>query len=182
MILPNGNCWLYGQRFGIETSVRSAKLLSNIHIRATQPFCMQSNQNWYSCNGKDRVFFFAGMEKLIRKNFLPHLFFGKTKTLSPIIEKLNPMPVKKSWLGLQNTLTPAHRKFESSQHASAELVNAVTGNINFSTTYHIREAREEWSEEKKTRDKANKIKLEETVQDRPKIKCRIMLCAKNTGF
>ena len=28
---------------------------------------------------------FAGVEKTIRENFLPRLFFGKTKSLSPII-------------------------------------------------------------------------------------------------
>ena len=42
---------------------------------------------------------FAGVEKIIRETFLPRLFFGKTKTLSPVIGALSMMPVNKSRLG-----------------------------------------------------------------------------------
>ena len=39
---------------------------------------------------------FAGVEKMLWETFLPHLFFGKTKYLSPIVGALSTMPFKKS--------------------------------------------------------------------------------------
>ena len=36
---------------------------------------------------------FAGVEKMIRRTFLPRLFFGKTKNLSPVVGALSWMPV-----------------------------------------------------------------------------------------
>ena len=43
----------------------------------------------------DAVDAFAGVEKIIRENFLPRLFFGNTKTLSPFVGALSKIPVKK---------------------------------------------------------------------------------------
>ena len=48
---------------------------------------------------------FAGVQKIIRETFLPHLFFRKTKILSPIVGDQSTMPVKKSGLGLLNPVT-----------------------------------------------------------------------------
>ena len=48
---------------------------------------------------------FAGVEKMIWEDFLPRLFFGKTKTLSPIVGAISTMPVKKSGLRLMNPVT-----------------------------------------------------------------------------
>ena len=48
---------------------------------------------------------FAGVEKMIRETFLPYSFFGKTKTLSPVIVYLITMPVNKSGLRLLNPVT-----------------------------------------------------------------------------
>ena len=45
---------------------------------------------------------FAGVENIIRETFLPSLFFGKMKTLSPILGTLSTMPFKKAGLGLLN--------------------------------------------------------------------------------
>ena len=44
-----------------------------------------------------------GVEKMICKTFLPHIFLGKTKTLSPGVGSLSTMPVKKARLGLLDT-------------------------------------------------------------------------------
>ena len=41
---------------------------------------------------------FAGVEKMIRKTFLPRLFFGKTKTLSSVVGSLSTMLVRKARL------------------------------------------------------------------------------------
>ena len=43
---------------------------------------------------------------------------------------------------------------------------------------HVRSVREELSKGQKLRDEANGIKLAETMQDRPKLERRILLCAK----
>ena len=88
---------------------------------------------------------------------------------------LSTMPIKKSILGLQNPVTSAHKEFESLKRASVNLINVVTGKSEFSTTNHVRAAREEHSEGGKSRDEANNIKLEETLQDLPKTDRIILL-------
>ena len=45
---------------------------------------------------------FVGVEKMIRETFLPHIFFGKMKTLSPVVGALSMMTVSKAGLGLLN--------------------------------------------------------------------------------
>ena len=75
-------------------------------------------------------------------------------------------------------MTSAHKKIEISQCASVELVNEVAGEREFSTTNHVISFREERSEGQKVCDEANKIKLSETIQGRPKIKCIILISAK----
>ena len=49
---------------------------------------------------------FTGVEDMIRKTFLPHIFFRNTKYLSPIVGALITIPDKKSRLGLLNPVTP----------------------------------------------------------------------------
>ena len=56
---------------------------------------------------------FAGVEKMIQKTFLPRLFFGKSKTLSPIIGTLSKMSLNKYGLGLLNPVTSAKKKYLS---------------------------------------------------------------------
>ena len=48
---------------------------------------------------------------MLWKTFLPHLLFGKSKTLSPILGTLSTMPVNKASLGLLNTVTSANEKY-----------------------------------------------------------------------
>ena len=75
------------------------------------------------------------------------------------------MLVKEAGLGLQNPVTLVHKQFESSQCVSIKLFNAVTGETEFSSTYHIRGVIEKHSEGRKARSEENKIKLSENEQD-----------------
>ena len=52
----------------------------------------------------DTGYAFMGVKKMIRETFLPRFFFGKTKTLSPIVGDLSTIPFKKYGLGLLNIL------------------------------------------------------------------------------
>ena len=63
---------------------------------------------------------------MIFETFLSRLFFGKTKTLSPVLGALSMVPVKKSVLGLLNPVTSAQEKYLRSMRGRAELVQAVT--------------------------------------------------------
>ena len=58
---------------------------------------------------------FAGVEKMIWEIFLPCLFSGKTKLLSPIVGNLSTIPSKKSRLGLRNPVMSVNEKCRSSQ-------------------------------------------------------------------
>ena len=64
---------------------------------------------------------------MIRESFLPHLFFGNTKTLSPIVGTLSKMPIKVAGIGLLNTVMLTKEKYLSPQRGSAELISAVIG-------------------------------------------------------
>ena len=80
---------------------------------------------------------FTGVEKMIWETFLHHLFFGKTKTLSPIVGTLSKMPIKVARLGLLNPVTLSKDKYLSYQRGSTELIKAVTGGgkISHTATY-----------------------------------------------
>ena len=69
---------------------------------------------------------------MIQETFLPCIFFGNTKTLSPIVGALSTMPVKKAGLGLLNPVTSEKEKYLSSQKGRAELIRAVIGGGAFS--------------------------------------------------
>ena len=69
---------------------------------------------------------FAVVEKIICENVLPRLFFGKTKTLYPVIGDLSMMTARKSGLGLLNPVTSAQENYLSSTRGSPQLTRAVT--------------------------------------------------------
>ena len=48
---------------------------------------------------------FARVDKMIQENFLPRLFFRKTKTLSPIVGNISTITIKVDVLGLLNLVT-----------------------------------------------------------------------------
>ena len=56
---------------------------------------------------KDTGKAFKGLENVPQEIFLPHIFFGKSKTLPPIVGYLSKLPAKKYGLGLQNPVMSA---------------------------------------------------------------------------
>ena len=109
------------------------------------------------------------------------LFFGKSKSLTPLTGILSTMPVKKAGLGLQNPVTSADEKYLSSRRASTELIRAVTGEGEFSTADHFLTLREERRDGQKRRDDANGAKIKELVDDLKAPDHRLILRTKNTG-
>ena len=97
---------------------------------------------------KDTGRAFMGMEKVLWETFLPHLLFGKYKTLPPILGALSMFPIDKSLMGLHNIVTSAQKKYSRSIHASGELIGAVTGKWVCSTSDHIQ--RVKWESHDKT--------------------------------
>ena len=81
---------------------------------------------------------FAGVEKMIQENFLPRLFFRKTKTLSPIVGTLSTILIKVARLGLLNPVTPEKEEYLISQRESMELIRDMTGGGAFSNANHLR--------------------------------------------
>ena len=88
---------------------------------------IQSEWIFLQCVTWDTGDEFAGVDNMIRETFLPHISFGKTKHLSPIVGSISTMLVKKSGLVLINPVTPEKGKYLSSQRGSAKLVRAMTG-------------------------------------------------------
>ena len=74
---------------------------------------------------------------MICETFLPRIFFGKTKTLSPFTGAIITISVRKSGLGLLNPVKSAQEKYLISTRGSAELTRAVTGGGEFSNTNHL---------------------------------------------
>ena len=54
-------------------------------------------------------YLFAGVEKLLRETFLPHIFFRKLKSLTPIVGTLITILVKKADLGIKNSVMPVEK-------------------------------------------------------------------------
>ena len=65
---------------------------------------------------------FARVDKTIQENFLPRLFFGNKKSLSPIVGALIKVPFKRDGLVLLNLVTSEKEKYLSSQRGGAELI------------------------------------------------------------
>ena len=118
---------------------------------------------------------------LDNKTCLPHLFFGKLKSLPPTIGTSSTMPVKKNGLGLQNLVTSANEKILSSQRTSTELIRGVTRECEFPTADHLQRVKKEMSEGKKAWDDVNDAKLEGIIKDPPTLDRRLFLSAKQTG-
>ena len=89
--------------------------------------------------------------------------------------------LNKSGLGLQNTMTSIENKYNSLISEIYELIGAVTGKWEFSTTYHIWAVKGERQEGGKYLDIANDVKLQEIVSDQGDFNKRLFLRAKHTG-
>ena len=124
---------------------------------------------------------FAGVEKIIQKILLPRLFFGNTKTLSPIVGALGTMPIKLSGLGLLNPVISANYNCQFSQWGSVELIRAVTGGGAFYNTNHLRALGEEICDRQKYRGVENETKIKGLVQDLKVTDRRLILRSNLTG-
>ena len=85
---------------------------------------------------------FKLFEKILPKTNL-RLFFGRSKTLPPVLGYQSKLPVKKSGVGLQNSMTSSEDKYTSSLCASYGIIGAVKGKREFSTDNHILAVKEE---------------------------------------
>ena len=112
---------------------------------------------------------------------MPRLFFGKSKSLSPILGTLNTILVNKYGLGLLNPVTSTNEKYLSSQRAITEFIRGMKGEGNFSNSDHLLTNREERRNRQKIRDDIKNAKLKELVADLDVTDPCIILHAKNTG-
>ena len=55
---------------------------------------------------RNKAYVLASVEKLLQEAIFPHPFFGKSKSLTPLVCTLSNIPVKKAVLGLHDTMTP----------------------------------------------------------------------------
>ena len=113
---------------------------------------IQSEWIFLQCVTWDTRDAFVGVEKMIQETFLPRLFFGKAKNISPVVGALSTMLVKKAGLGLLNSVTSDREKYLSSTRGSAELVQAVTGGGAFSNADHLWTLSEKQCDGEKARD------------------------------
>ena len=118
---------------------------------------------------------------MIWETFLPRLFFGNMKTLSPIVGTLSAMPIKVAGLDLLNPVASAKEKYLSSQRGSAELIRSVTWGGSFSNANHLRTPGEERRDGKKDREAANKTKLKGLFRDLKGTNRCLILRTKSTG-
>ena len=81
------------------------------------------------------------MDEMIWETFLPFLFLGKYKNISPIVVTLITMTVKKSGLGLLNPVISANKKYTSFQCAIKKLIQAVMEEGVFSNANHLLDLR-----------------------------------------
>ena len=124
---------------------------------------------------------FAGVENMIKETFLPRIFFGNMKTISPIVAALSTTPAKKYRLGPLNPVTSAKEKYLIPQWGSAELIRAVKGEGALSNVDHIRMLGEERCDERKYREAEYETKLKDLVRDLKGTDRRLILCAKSAG-
>ena len=150
-------------------------------IYAVVSEAIQSERIFLQHVTKNKRYSFTGVEKLPRETFLPCLFFRKYKYLPSIVGTLSKFLVKKSGLGLQNSVTSSKEIFLSLWHASIELIRDVKRERKFSTSDHLQAVKEERSDVIKTKDDFNKAELEVIFDTLNAFYCRIFLRAKQTG-
>ena len=71
------------------------------------------------------------------ENFLPRLFFGKSKKVPPVLGYLSTLLVNKSGMGLQNPVTLETEKYNNLLRASYKIIGEVTGKKAFSANDRI---------------------------------------------
>ena len=83
----------------------------------------------------------VGPEKVLQEKHLPCIFFGKYKTVPPIVGYLSTFAVKTSGIRLHNTMTSEKCEYKSLLRVIFELIGAVTGKRAFSTDDRIQEVK-----------------------------------------
>ena len=102
----------------------------------------------FATHNINKIYAFAGVDKIFQQNFLPRLFFGKSRYFPSVKETLSTMQFKKASLGLQNPVTPYSEKFPSLQCVSMELIRDGTEKRKVSTANHLQAIKEEKNEGK----------------------------------
>ena len=110
--------WLRERTLTLEKNISTINKTAGKYLQESYSSVVRAIQSewiflqrvtWYMGNA------FAGVDKMIRETFLPRLFSGKTKTLSPIVGALSTIPVNKFGLGLLNPVTSSQEKYLSSR-------------------------------------------------------------------
>ena len=113
---------------------------------------------------------------------MPRLFFGKYKSLLPIVVTLSTMMVKTSGLGLQDPVTSANKKYLILMRASSKAIISVMVAREFSTADNLLALREERRDGQKIQDDANVAKLKGLVDDLEASDRRLIIRAKKKGY
>ena len=109
--------------------------------------------------------YFAGVGKIQQESFLPRIFFGKSKTLPPVVGAISTFPLKKYGLGLQNPVTSSADKYTSFLCAIYKLIDIVMVERWFSTSDCLQEVKEERQDGKKDWYDENDAKLRGVVNN-----------------
>ena len=91
------------------TNIRKTTVKYTCKIYAAVVRAIQFEWIFLQCVTKNTGDVFAGVEKLLREIFLPHLFFEESKSLTSLIGYLSTTQVKTSGLGLLNSVTSAEK-------------------------------------------------------------------------
>ena len=130
---------------------------------------------------KDMWQAFLGMEKVLRETFLPRIFFGKSKTLTPFIGALSTFPVKKYRLDLQNPMTAAKDKYKVCYVQSTRWLVKSRASRRFKPLIPFRRLKGRDMTGKNDRDVTNDSKLRGIVRNQGASKKRLLLRAKHMG-
>ena len=131
-----------GQRNGRVTFLFSQRRRRNILKMDISRRHVHSNWNGYFSTCKKRYGIgIVGPEKVLQEKHLPCIFFGKYKTVPPIVGYLSTFAVKTSGIRLHNTMTSEKCEYKSLLRVIFELIGAVTGKRAFSTDDRIQEVK-----------------------------------------
>ena len=130
-----------------ETNQYNQQNRGQIYTRKIHSHCAFDTIRMYIPATGDEGYkiFLRGSGEDYPQNILASPLHRKDYPPPPILRTSITIPVKKYSPGLQNPVASAHKKYESLQCASVELVNSVTGKGESSTTNQVRAVREERS-------------------------------------
>ena len=118
---------------------------------------------------------------MICGTFFPCLFFGNSKTFSPVVGVLITMPARKARLGLLNTVMYEQEKYLSSTGEIKELTRSMTGGGGLSNADHLHTLSEEQRNKKEAWDGAYKSRLKFLVRYLKGTNKPLLIRTKSTG-